>query len=165
MVYLTQQVNPIHVYPLKPTQNGRISLVGLGGPPLSRLSHRHATTASTWYQVCIISRYFTVTFGSDITLHQAAIEGLSSVGAVTISTASVVNSTAFAGRTGNVVAGSPYVTASADVSSVLSQGDWLRLCDATDGLVRIKSGMDLHILTDVERVMHWAIRPQIAMRS
>lgn len=100
-----------------------------------------------------------------MTLHQAAIEGLSSVGAVTISTASVVNSTAFAGRTGDVIAGSPYVTPSADVSSVLSEGDWLRLCDATDGLVRIESGMHLHILTDVERIMRWATRPQVAMTS
>ena len=57
------------------------------------------------------------------------------------------------------------MTPSADVSSVLSQGDWLRLCDATGGLVRIKCGIDLLILTDVGRVMHWAIRSQIAMRS
>lgn len=77
---------------------------------------------------------------SGITFLQAAIEGLSSVGAVTITTASVVNSTAFGGRTGDVVEGSPYVTPSADVSSVLSEGDWLRLCDTTDGLVRKKCG-------------------------
>lgn len=68
--------------------------------------------------------------------HKAAIESLSSVGAVTVTTAGVVNSTAFGGRTGDVLEGSPYVTPSADVSAVLSEGDWLRLCDATDGLVR-----------------------------
>lgn len=87
------------------------------------------------------------------------------MGAVTISTASVVNSTAFAGKTGDVVAGSPYVTPSADVSSVLSEGDWLRLCDATDGLVRTKSGMKLYMLTGVERIMRRATLPQIAIRS
>lgn len=68
-------------------------------------------------------------------MRQAAIEGLSSVGAVTVTTASVVNSTAFGNRTGDVVEGSPYLTPSEDLSAVLAVGDWLRLCDITDGLV------------------------------
>lgn len=79
--------------------------------------------------------------------HQAAIEGLSSVGAVTVTTASVVNSTAFGGRTGEVTFGSPYVTPSADVSAVVSEGDWIRLCDDTDGLVceAVIRGIDKYV--------------------
>lgn len=80
--------------------------------------------------------------GASLADVEAAIEGLSSVGAVTVSTASVVNSTAFGARTADVIAGSPYVTPTADVSTVLAEGDWLRLCDATDGLVYAVSGVD-----------------------
>ncbi|CAM9800578.1 unnamed protein product [Ectocarpus sp. 6 AP-2014] len=80
--------------------------------------------------------------GASLAEVEAAIEGLSSVGAVTVSTASVVNSTAFGARTGSVVAGSPYVTPSADVSSILSEGDWLRLCDVNDGLVYAVRSVD-----------------------
>lgn len=58
------------------------------------------------------------------------------MGAVTVTTALVVNSTAFGDRRGDVNEGSPYVTPSADVSTVLFKGDWLRLCDAANGLVR-----------------------------
>lgn len=57
------------------------------------------------------------------------------MGDISVSTASVVNSTAFGATTGAVGAGSPYVIPSANVFSVLSEGDWIRLCDATDGLV------------------------------
>lgn len=80
--------------------------------------------------------------GASLANMEAAIEGLSSVGAVTVSTASVVNSTAFGVRTAGVIAGSPYVTPTADVSAVLAEGDWLRLCDVTDGLVYTVSGVD-----------------------
>lgn len=72
---------------------------------------------------------------------QAAIEGLSSAGAVTVTTASVTNSIAFGGKTGDVLEGSPYVTPSADLSGVISVGDWVRLCDATDGLVSCTVGV------------------------
>ncbi|CAM9773581.1 unnamed protein product, partial [Ectocarpus sp. 13 AM-2016] len=80
--------------------------------------------------------------GASLAEVEAAIEGLPSVGAVTVSTASVVNSTAFGARTGSVIAGSPYVTPSADVSSILSEGDWLRLCDVNDGLVYAVRSVD-----------------------
>lgn len=80
--------------------------------------------------------------GASLAEVEAAIEGLSSVGAVTVSTASVVNSTAFGDRTGDVMAGSPYVTPSADVSAVLAEGDWLRLCDVADGLVYAVTAVD-----------------------
>lgn len=80
--------------------------------------------------------------GASLANVEAAIEGLSSVGAVTVSTASVVNSTAFGARTAGVIAGSPYVTPTADVSAVLAEGDWLRLCDVTDGLVYAVSSVE-----------------------
>ena len=67
--------------------------------------------------------------------NQEAIEGLPSVGDVTVTTGAVVNSTPFSGRTGDVIASSRYVTPSADVSAVLRVGDWIRLCDPADGLV------------------------------
>lgn len=80
--------------------------------------------------------------GASLAEVEAAIEGLSSVGAVTVSTASVLNSAVFGVRTGNVVYGSPVVTVSADVADVLGVGDWLRLCDDTVGLVYAVTSVD-----------------------
>lgn len=80
--------------------------------------------------------------GASLANVEAAIEGLSSVGAVTVSTASVLNSGVFGVTTGDVMAGSPYVTPSDDVNSVLEEGDWLRLCDATNGLVYAVTSVD-----------------------
>ncbi|CAM9130727.1 unnamed protein product, partial [Phaeothamnion confervicola] len=67
---------------------------------------------------------------------KAALETLVGVGGITVTTAGVRNNvSALAGASANVVYGSPYVTVSADVRSVLEVGDWLRLCDADAGLV------------------------------
>lgn len=91
--------------------------------------------------------------GASLAEVEAAIEGLSSVGAVTVSTAAVFDSTDFGVRTADVVYGSPYVTTSVDVSDVLEEGDWLRLCDDTDpdtdpdGLVYAVTSYDASSLT------------------
>lgn len=85
--------------------------------------------------------------GASLAEVEAAIEGLPSVGAVTVSTASVINSADFGGTTGDVIHGSPDVTTSADVSGVLVEGDWLRLCDATDGLVYAVTSVDASFIT------------------
>lgn len=81
--------------------------------------------------------------GASLAQVEAAIEGLSSVGAVTVTTASVLNSFA----TGDVTAGSPYVTPSADVSAMIAEGDWVRLCYATDGLVYAVASVDAGTIT------------------
>ncbi len=80
-----------------------------------------------------------VDVGASLAEVEAAIEGLPSVGAVTVTTASVLNPV---GITGAAVAGSPYVTPSADASAVLAEGDWLRLCDGTSGPVVAVTGME-----------------------
>lgn len=80
--------------------------------------------------------------GASLAEVEAAIEGLSSVGAVTVSTAAVFESTDFGGTTADVVYGSPYVTASADVSGALEEGDWLKVCDDPNGLVYAVTSLD-----------------------
>lgn len=80
-----------------------------------------------------------VDVGASLAEVEAAIEGLPSVGAVTVSTASVLNPV---GITGAVVSGSPYVTPSGDASGVLAEGDWLRLCDDTSGPVFAVTSME-----------------------
>lgn len=57
------------------------------------------------------------------------------MGAVTVTTASTVNATMFGGVKCEVIHGSPYVKPSADLSGVLAVGDWIRFCDAENGLV------------------------------
>ena len=80
--------------------------------------------------------------GASLAEVEAAIEGLSSVGAVTVSTAAVFESADFGGTTADVVYGSPYVTASADVSGALEEGDWLKVCDDPNGLVYAVTSLD-----------------------
>ncbi|CAM9862306.1 unnamed protein product, partial [Sphacelaria rigidula] len=83
-----------------------------------------------------------VDVGASLSVLEVAIEGLPSVGAVTVSTASVTNSTVFGSKTVDVLEGSPYLVPSADLSGVISVGDWLRLCDAVDGLVYTVIALD-----------------------
>ncbi|CAM9504695.1 unnamed protein product, partial [Discosporangium mesarthrocarpum] len=67
-----------------------------------------------------------ISAGASLSALEAAIEGLNSVGAVTVTTMSATNSTPFGNRTASVKTDSPYLRPSSDLSGVLQVGDWLR---------------------------------------